>query len=207
MRLLVGNRAHDAALAIGQLGDRDAGLGPQRRAPPLRGHDELAGEFIVADPNRGPVCRARDHRFRRREHLGGGQGVQLRVQRHPQAARLHHPAERPGTSLRMVEMQKQRRGGAARFAVRHPDVQDRARFERQALPNARRLQHGARPGGDGIGAAVEIRVFHRRQRRAVDHRHPHPTRRQAAGERRTHRAGAHHAYVRFKLIHRILPSF
>ena len=69
----------------------------------------------------------------------------------------------------MVEMQEQRRGGAAEAAVADADVEDRAGGFGQPVPHAGVLQQAARAGGDGVGAAVERRVLHRRQRGAVHH--------------------------------------
>ena len=100
----------------------------------------------------------------RREHAQRRQRVHVRVQRHAQAARLHHVAERPRSpALAVVEMQEQRRGRPAEAAVADADVEDRAGRLGQPVPDAGVLQQAARAGGDGVGAAVEGRVLHRRQ--------------------------------------------
>ena len=57
------------------------------------------------------------------------------------------------------------------------------------------LQHAARAGGDGVGAAVEIRMLHRRQRGAVDDGGADARRAQPARQRAAHRAGAHDADI------------
>ena len=129
--------------------------------------------------------------------LGGGedakgrQRVHVRVQRDAEAACLDHPAERGGVAgLAMVEVQEQRRGRAAEAAVADPDVVDRAGGFGQAIPDAGRLQQAAGAGGDGVGAAVEGRMLHRRERRAVDHDGGIAGGGEAAGQRAADRAGA-----------------
>ena len=56
-------------------------------------------------------------------------------------------------------------------------------------PTARRLQQAARAGGDGVGAAVECRMLHRRQRGTIHHDRADARRRQPAGQGAANRAG------------------
>ena len=66
-----------------------------------------------------------------------GERVHARVQCQTQTARLHHVAERLVVAcLAMVEMQEQRRGGAAEAAVADADVEDGTRGRGQRIPHA-----------------------------------------------------------------------
>ena len=173
VRLFVADGADDAGLAVGQAGDRDAGClaqaatrGPRRRppagsAPPARRR---------CAPWRRPSRRSTVAVAGANTRSAGRVG-KVAVQRHAQAARLHHPAERSGILARLVvvEMQVQPRGAAAQPPVADADVQDRVGRHRQPVPQPGRHQQVARTGGDGVGAAVERRVLHRRQRGAVHH--------------------------------------
>ena len=92
-------------------------------------------------------------------------------------------------------MQEQPRRRPTDPPVGDADVRDRASRLGQQVPQPRRLQQAARPGRDRIGAAVEIGMLHRRQRRAVDDRHRHARRLQPARQRPADRPGADHAHV------------
>ena len=174
VRALMGDREDDAGLPVGQPRHRDAGLpraaasrGP-RRPPP-------AGRRASGRPRCAP---ARRRRARHSAAAGANtetvrQRVQPRVDRHPQAARLHHPAERRRRrSPALVAASKCRYSREAGRPSR-PSETRMSRIGpgriRAAGPTARPASSTpARPGGDGVGAAVEIRVLHRRQRRAID---------------------------------------
>ena len=54
-------------------------------------------------------------------------------------------------------------------------------------------QQPPRAGRDGIGAAIERRMLHRRQRSPIDHCRGNAGRSQPAGQRAAHRARSHHA--------------
>ncbi len=79
----------------------------------------------------------------RREHPQRRQRVHARVQRHPQAACLHHVAECRLTRAAVVEMQEQRRGRPAEAAITDADVEDRAGRLGQTVPDAGLLQQAA----------------------------------------------------------------
>ena len=108
VRLLVTDGADDAGLAVGQAGDGDAGGLAQRRLAALGGDHEAAAQIgAVGDADGGTVCVPFHRRRRRGEHAQGRQRGKVSVQRHAQAARFDHPAERTGILARvvMVEMQ------------------------------------------------------------------------------------------------------
>ena len=196
MRARMGDRRHDPALAVSQPRHLDPGFLPQRRGAALGRDHQAAGNGRAApDLHRGAIGMAPDRGERRRLDRQCFERVHPRVERHAQIARFDHPAKRPLAGIGMVEMQEQRRGRASHPAVRHADIQDWPRFGRQTVPDPSRLQQGARPGGDRISPAIEIRVFHRRERSAVDHRSADPSTGQAAGERGPDRTSAYDAHI------------
>ena len=127
----------------------------------------------------------------------------FRATRRPRASTIHpngRPLPRRGRNA------GQRRGLPPGPPVRDADVEDGAGDEGQLVPNTGILEQRAGAGGDGVGASVEIRVFHGRQGCAVDHRHADAAGCQAARECGANRAGANHADVGFDgLGHSLLP--
>ena len=195
MRPLMRHRRDDAALIIRKPGDADAGLLTQRRAAALcRHHQPRMDRRPTHNLHDRTRARPRDHRLGRGVYCKS-RLVQCPVQRRPQAARLDHPAERLGPGLRGIEMQMQPRRAPPDPAVRHADVPDRPDRERQPIPHARSLQQPSRPGRHGIGATVEIRMLHGRQRGPVHNGHANPARRQPARQRTPDRPGADDADI------------
>ena len=171
VRPLVGDGADDAALAVGGAGDADAGLrrgggscGPRRRRRGGRVRVGPSATAIVA-----PVRVRRDGRPRRGRRGGGsGSRVQGGVEGDAQAAGLDHPAEGLGLGGGAAGWSKCRCSGEARRPTRPSET----RMSRMGPEGCGRASHRpaassrrARAGGDGVGAAVEIRVFHGGQRR------------------------------------------
>jgi hypothetical protein len=128
--------------------------------------------------------------------------VQTRVERHAKAAGLDHPAERAAGFVQRadVEMHAEARGGTADFTVGDADLFDRAGGQRQRGPQAGIFEQAAAAGGDGVGAAIEIRMLHRRQGGAVDRRDAQAGGGKTARQRTADRAGANDADI----IHQML---
>ena len=98
-------------------------------------------------------------------------------------------------------MQEQARCGAADLAVGDADVADRAGRVGQTVPEPGVLQHAAGAGGDGVGATVEIRVLHRRQRRVIDDGGAHAAFGQKACQGAADRTRPHHAHIHLLHVH------
>ena len=147
VRLLVADGEHDAGLAVGQPRDRNAR--PARaaancrpsaattrrqamRRPAVDAHSGAIGASAPPAPSAGAKTRS------------FGQRVHVRVQRHPQAARLHHPAERLGplAGLAVIEMQEQPRGRRGPAGHPRPECPGSGRPAPAAGPTPRRLPAG-----------------------------------------------------------------
>ena len=205
MRQIVGDGADDAGLAIGQMGDADAGLVAQWAAAAFGGDHEAAGNGgAIRDVDEGAIVMAFHLCLRGREDPQRRQFVQRCVQGHAQAAGLDHPAEGVGFQIVRrfagIEMQEEAGGRPADAAIGDADVVDWAGGEGQAVPQAGLFQFRARSGGDGVGAAIEIRVFHRWQRRAIDHRGGDSGTGETTGQGAAHGSGPHHADIGFDRI-------
>ena len=195
---LVADRADDAGLVVRQMRDGNAGRPTERRVPPLRCHDQPAVDAGAASDLHGGTVVAPLHLgCRRREHAQCGQCVHARVQRHPQAAGLHHVAECPAVSPASRWSKCRNSGEAAptEAAVADADVEDGAGRLGQRVPDAGLLEQAARAGGDGVGAAIERRVLHRRQGGTVHHHGGDTGGGQSARQRAAHRAGSDDAHL------------
>ena len=173
VRLLMREGADHADLVVVE---RAAGMPAcaAQRAIAALGADDQAGVDDLPRSTGAPPRRRR----RARPRPGGGEDVQVRAApAGGRSARRAAPAPPPSsrrarrpTSAR-VEIRRER-GGAARPG--RPSATrmrvDRAGRARQAVPDAGGLQQALGGQRDGIGAAVEFRQLHRRQRRGVDHR-------------------------------------
>ena len=196
MRQAVGDGADHAGLAVWPAGAAEPGGLALLTGAPFGGDDQARLETGAAGQADGnAIGAAFDGGLRRRMDGDAWQGVQACVQGDAKAACLDHPAERFAAQVGMIEMQEERGGLAAWLAVRDADLLDRPGGERQFVPHAGVLEEGAGAGGDGIGAAVEVRVLHGRQRRAVHDGNAEAACGQPARQRGTHRPGADYAYV------------
>ena len=119
--------------------------------------------------------------------------IQCRIDRHAQTARLDHPAEHLPLQILArvpaVEMQEQTRSRAADLAIGDANVADWAGGVGQFVPQPGLFHHPLGACGNRIGATVEIRVLHRRQRGAINDRHARTTLGKQAGKRAPHRTG------------------
>ena len=165
--MLVADGADDAGLVVGQMRDGDAGRPAQRRVATLRRHHEAAVDVGASGDAHRRACRraAPPRRWPARITRNAGSACMRRVQRHAQAACLHHVAECCFTGGAMVEVQEQRRGCPPEAAVADANVHDGAGRLGQPIPDAGVLEQAARAGGNGVGTAVECRMLHRRQLR------------------------------------------
>ena len=138
-------------------------------------------------------------------HLGGGrrEHAQRRQTRAcarsaPRAGCAPPPCGRMAASSPASRWSKCRNSGEA-GRPRRPSLTRMSRIGQaglgQPVPHAGLLQQAARAGGNGVGAAVECRVLHRRQRGAVHHHGGDAGGGQPAGQRAADRAGSHHAHL------------
>ena len=199
MRLFMRDGADHGGLAVFEAGDRDTGLRAQLAVAAIRRHDQPRGEFFRADGDVHLLRAARDDGLRGCPEQDIGALMEPTVDRDPQAARLDNPAEGRVADGAVVEMQLQGGGRAARLAVRHVDIENRAGGKGQGVPQPGFVQQPPGPGGDGVGPAIEIRMLHRRQGGFVHQQDLFAARRQGAGQSAAHRAGADDRDVVFRL--------
>ena len=172
VRLLVADRADDAGLVVRQAGDGDAGR-PRAAAscgppPPPPAGSRCAGPpamRTVAPSSRRSTSAAAGANTR---SAGSACMCAFSATRRLRASTIWPN----GASPRASRWSKCRNSGEAR-RPRRPSLTRMSRIGQAGSASRSHspacLQQAARAGGNGVGAAIERRVLHRRQRGAVHH--------------------------------------
>ncbi len=171
MRPLVPDRADDAGLRIAPLDSPDPGGAAQRRERAIGGGEQGAADAAALGEGDGDIARLalRPGRPGRRQMVQVRQRANAREEGAAQDAVLDDVAERVGTDLAVVVMEKLRR-----VAVGDPDLADRLGLRRNLVPGADAGEDALRAEGDCRSPSVERLADDARRILAVDDRDVEP---------------------------------